>query len=129
MSLIIISTSPPNCQPKRKINLRRCTSTTCSSAHWNASLHVTHLKKTSPSLTASTNAFYHTKCFKILTLIPRFSFISRINQKEKSKIQKKLESLLFLCLMILKLFFSHGNYTKSILQFILFITNYVQNQV
>jgi len=30
---------------------------------------------------------------------------------------------------ILNLFFSHRNYIKSILRFILFITNYVQNQV
>ncbi len=67
------------------------------------------------------------QCFKILTLIPRFSFISRINQKKSIKIQKKLESLL--CLTNFKPFFSHWNYIKSILRFILFITNYVRNQV
>ena len=42
-SSIIISTSPQNCQPKRRIFPWRCTSTTCSSAHWNASSHATHL--------------------------------------------------------------------------------------
>ena len=62
------------------------------------------------------------------SLLFRDSVLFRESIKKIVKNPKKTREPPLPC-KILNLFFSHRNYIKSILRFILFITNYVQNQV
>ena len=65
------------------------------------------------------------------SLLFRDSVLFRESSKKRKKITKNPKKTRKppLPYKILNLFFSHRNYNKSILRFILFITNYVQNQV